>query len=514
LVETKLKRALPSILEKAENLPTMPDVAAEILRLTEDEEAVGLDEFAPVLQRDPGLSAKLLRVANSAAYNAGNPISTLEQATSLLGIKTLQTMALSFCLVDSLSQHRVAGAFDLQDYWRRSLLGAVAARGLARLTRRSPENEAFLCGLLGEIGRLVLAVCLPRLYDGVLERANGRPSPESEERILGFNHCDVGAALLREWQLPPSVYTSVGYMLRPDELPEPAPQGARDLVEVMHLASLTRDVLAGDERRVALLSLAARARAWGVSHRHLGGYLLGLEQDLAETAELMDMRLPEGPPHAEILRDLREELSDALDGDQKDLLLADRRDTNSPPPLRRPSSPDKIDRLTGLPVREHLSQVLDEEVAKLARRERIRALGLLRMRIDGMPELARKHGADIANDIEKMVGRFLARTCRQSDLPACSGGSEFAVLLAHANVSTLEGMAQRILRQARGLELVRGGQLIQFTLSAGAVCAARCEPGTSGSSLWRVAGLALERASIAGGDRLDVDRELRLRNVG
>ena len=228
---SKINSALPRLLAQAENLPMMPAVAAEILELAERDDDVGLAEFAPVLERDPILAAKLLRLANSAAFNPGTPVVSLEQATSILGMRTLQVMALSFSMVSVLPKNQLAPSFNHSRYWQSSVMTAVAARSLARITQRCPESEAFLCGLFGGMGRLILALCAPDAYDPLLSLAEGRwPTTQEEESALGFNHSDAAAALLSAWQLPDQVFLCVGYLSRPRAMPDAVPQRTRDLV--------------------------------------------------------------------------------------------------------------------------------------------------------------------------------------------------------------------------------------------------------------------------------------------
>lgn len=506
MTKRKLKRALPTILAQAEDLPTMPDVAVEILRMADREDDVGLEEFAPVLQRDPSLAVKLLRLANSSAYNAGEPVTTLEQATKLLGMHTLQTMAMSISLVDDLSKRRVASSFDFRRYWRRSLTAAVAARRLARLSARCPENEAFLCGLLASLGQLVLAISLPKLYETVLQGSPERwPSCEEEEHALGFNHSDVGAALLNQWDLPSSIYTCVGYLYRSQQLPESTPQSVRDLTTVVQMAALTTAVLDGQDRACAWIALAVLAREHDIQPRDLGQFLVELEMDLLDTAEMMGMELGEGAAHGEILSDLRRSVAELSEKHGRYWRAPFRRAQNAGPRLRRPGDSRRVDPPTGLSLRIHLDEVLEEELKRMRAGQRPQALGLLRIELDDAEGMKRSRGPTAIEALVRTFGRYLGRSFRDNDLPVYCGEAAFAVLVSRATPSALEGLAERIRQVFGDLDTEAGA-----TISIGGACAARCDAKAGAAQLWKAAGAALALAKETG-DRCEIQRELRLR---
>ena len=114
------------LLEGVDRLPSIPAVALEIVRLTEDENCT-LDEFAAVLSRDPALSGKVLRMANSSLFNLNSPVSTLQRATMVLGMRTVKLTSLTFSLAASLPSEG-DGPFDLREYWR-----ANGTQGTARI---------------------------------------------------------------------------------------------------------------------------------------------------------------------------------------------------------------------------------------------------------------------------------------------------------------------------------------------------------------------------------------------
>ena len=244
--EVVFPRDLPELVSRAENLPTVPAVALEALRLTQDDEST-LDDLARVLEQDPALAAKLLKLANSSLFHLGQDVTSLQRAVMVLGMKTVKLMSLSFSLVSELpSGSTPAGSsetFDLAGYWRRSLIAAVAGRSFARLVRSRLGDEAFLCGILSHLGQLVLARSLPTSYAEVLEASTGWPTLRTEQRILGFHHGDVSGALLSEWGLPHSLTVPVSFAFRLHELPSDTAGDTRELALLVGIAGLAVAIL-------------------------------------------------------------------------------------------------------------------------------------------------------------------------------------------------------------------------------------------------------------------------------
>ena len=166
---------LPTSIAKAENLPSPPAVAVEILRVTNDEDA-SIEDLAEIISRDPVLSAKLLKLANSAVFRRGAEVASLEMAAMRLGMKTVKLMALSFSLSNDLPRTGKGSGFDYTGHWKRSLTMAVAGRSWARVVGNPNGSEAFLCGLLGRLGQLVMAECLPGPYGEIIRHWQGDPA--------------------------------------------------------------------------------------------------------------------------------------------------------------------------------------------------------------------------------------------------------------------------------------------------------------------------------------------------
>ena len=182
---------VPPQLLTPESLPSLPAVALEVMRIAEDKSAT-LEEIADAVSRDPGLTAKLLKLSNSALFSMGSDVHTIQQASMILGMKSVMMLALSFSLVEAMEEDEGSG-FDFGDFWTRSLTVAVAGRRLA-VESGNPElaDEAFLCGMLSHIGGSILAQGLSEDYAELVAKAPGNwPTTAEEEAHFGFSESDV-----------------------------------------------------------------------------------------------------------------------------------------------------------------------------------------------------------------------------------------------------------------------------------------------------------------------------------
>jgi two-component system, cell cycle response regulator len=190
-------------LKQSGALPTPSGVGLVILRRTQDEDCA-LGELVECIQVDPALSGRLLKLANSAAWQGAERATTIHQAATRLGTRAVRGLALSFTLVSS---NRTGNCrhFDYDRYWSYSLACATAAQVLAGERGLVDPAEAFTCALLSRIGMLALATVHPDGYSTLLEAHRGRDSAElleAETREFDIQHWEVTAAMMSDWGMP------------------------------------------------------------------------------------------------------------------------------------------------------------------------------------------------------------------------------------------------------------------------------------------------------------------------
>jgi len=189
-------------LKISDQLPSPRGVALAILELSRREN-VTLGEIARVVQTDPALSSRLIKLANAGSQIA-RPVVSLQEAVVRLGIASVRQLALGFSLLDQYRSGRCT-AFDYQAYWSHSLLMGLAMQGLADRIRVAAPDEMFICGLLAQIGRLALATAYPAEYDAVLKAWQAdasQPLAARERTVLATDHNELGMVMLSDWGIP------------------------------------------------------------------------------------------------------------------------------------------------------------------------------------------------------------------------------------------------------------------------------------------------------------------------
>lgn len=204
----KDKKTVSRLIKKLGDLPSAPVILTRALRLTSDLQS-NIADLVRSLSADQSLSAKVIRMSNSPLYARFRRVASLDEAITVLGfgqLKSVVITATTFRVFDKSEHAAVAG-----DLWQHSLSSAIGARLIARRFGQVDKEEAYLAGLLHDIGKLVLLKMVPNLYARIIEevKSSGKGFHEIENRELGFDHADVGEALLIAWEFPTSIQRAV-----------------------------------------------------------------------------------------------------------------------------------------------------------------------------------------------------------------------------------------------------------------------------------------------------------------
>jgi two-component system cell cycle response regulator len=259
----------PGILEnftKMDNLPTLPGIALEILEAVRSEET-SLNKIGDILSKDPPLTVKILGLINSAFYSLPTKVTSISHAVKLLGIDTVKKVALSFSLVRSFSKEK-SGLFNYGEFWRNSLLTAVSSRLIAEKVLPAWGEDAFTLGLLQDIGILAFNEAMPKPYSLVLQEREKSfcPYQEAEDRIIGFNHMDLGSFLAQKWGLPDKFYGPIQAHHCPEKALPSAPESV-EITRVLFLASLIVDFFNVPEKKIPLGMLEFHLQNFGSGTR-------------------------------------------------------------------------------------------------------------------------------------------------------------------------------------------------------------------------------------------------------
>lgn len=235
------------------HLIPLPRAYLRIRELIHDPGASRVDVVG-VISNDPAMTARLLRIANSAFFGLSGKIETISKAVAVMGLNRVHDLALATAAVPVLNELK-SDLIDMHDFWRRSIYAAVVARRLAERTGLPSPDRLFVAGLLHYTGHLILCHHLPAEMKAAKERAcdEGRPLFEIEDKIFGFDYADVGHELMTVWQLPISLRMIVGAHTRPTSAEEYVIETAMLHIAcgISHAASASRDETAPDFAPVA-----------------------------------------------------------------------------------------------------------------------------------------------------------------------------------------------------------------------------------------------------------------------
>lgn len=221
--------SLRSLFAEPKALPTVPRVVQQLIESFERED-VSVDDLAAQLSSDPVLSAKTLRLANSAYFHVSRQVSTVDDALRMLGFVMVRNLVLGAGMAGAFREVR---GFDLPLFWRYSARTAASARWIAQQVGQNGEL-AFTVGLTHALGHLVLRSMLPKAVAPLDAKAHPLSADRAaiEQEALGYHHADVGAELARLWKFPAPIADAIG--LIPDA---PACSHEAGVAATVHLAA-------------------------------------------------------------------------------------------------------------------------------------------------------------------------------------------------------------------------------------------------------------------------------------
>ena len=220
-----------AIVEGVRELPSLPAVVMDLI-VAMGNDGVSADQLATRIARDPSLSAKMLRLANSPFYGMPGRVSTVSDATKVMGLRMLRSVALAASVIDSFPA-AACRILDFQAYWRHCVGTALCAQSLAQAARVD-ASIAFTLGLLHDIGRLLLASRFSQEYADVLrcQQEYGIVAHEAENEVLGTNHAVIGGCIAEHWRFAPEFCKAiVEHHAPPDD-----PSGTAGLLDLTHVA--------------------------------------------------------------------------------------------------------------------------------------------------------------------------------------------------------------------------------------------------------------------------------------
>ncbi|MCD8351000.1 MAG: HDOD domain-containing protein [Planctomycetaceae bacterium] len=225
---------LQDILDNLSDMPSLPNVVARLTRLIADPNTTASD-INNALSADPGLVTKILKLVNSSYYGFSRRITTITNAVVILGFNQVRNLALSAFLFDAFAR-KGKSSFDVNGFWRHSIGVAFLAAQMARHINPKLEEDAFICGLLHDLGKFIMAQKAPDHVIMVAETVKERDILfyQAEKLCLGYDHAILGSFVLELWNLPQTLVDVV----RCHHDPMKAPEASRTLCCVTRSADV------------------------------------------------------------------------------------------------------------------------------------------------------------------------------------------------------------------------------------------------------------------------------------
>ena len=408
-------------------LPSLPTIALKVLDLAQQPD-VDFRHIAEAIQHDPALSTKILKTVNSAFYGQAREVATVSRALQVLGLNSVKTLALGFSLVGKLDTSQ-GKSFDHVTYWRRSLYTATAARILSRRAGIVQQEEAFIGGLLQDMGMVALSQALGAEYDTVLQKAAGDHAQlrEHELQLLGVDHAEVGAALAETWKLPPVLVAPIRHHEEPDGVdPE-----LLTLVRSVSLGNRVADIfLSADGEGAALETYYAQAKTWfDIPRDEAEPVLKEIHTETENLGNLFELPTGNLGNPDEILARANEALMQlTLQSQQENTQLINK---------------VRTDALTGVGNRRALDQYVREQF------ERATPDGpasVLFSDLDHFKRFNDTHGHALGDRVLVVFAETLRRTVGDQGTVFRYGGEEFTIVCPNTDRATAARIAEQVCR--------------------------------------------------------------------
>ncbi len=193
------------VVESIDQLPSLPAIVTKLIQVVNSPES-SADDAAKLIEKDPGLTSKMIRLANSAFYGIPRSISSVSSAVVILGFNTIRSLVLSASVMKMFAGSQQP-ALDKEKFWRHSISTAMAAKIIVRHfinVRMMDPESAFCAGILHDIGKLIFNEYMSKEYVEVTAFAEKNNSSlfDAETKVLGINHAAIGKVISDKWALP------------------------------------------------------------------------------------------------------------------------------------------------------------------------------------------------------------------------------------------------------------------------------------------------------------------------
>lgn len=491
-----------STLLDAREVPTPPTAALRVLEIKNDPDA-GMSDLVEVVKQDPGLAVKIMTTANSPSYRRGDEVTTVDRAVSLIGFRSVTTIALAFSVASTMPSTGVVAGIPMTTFWTRSIVTAATARLVSQEISGDLAEESFFVGLVAGLGRVVMGLVVPEEYEPLATEHDGWPTFNAETAVFDFSSATTTAALLRQWQMP-ELFAEAADQIETVESSGAGSSPAEDIARSVRLAMAITEFYVDQGDGKVLRELTAHAREYGIEPGRIDELLDVVFEHIEELAKQFGVDA-DVERYAEIVNTARGELVEL--SLQTDAAL--NQETERRAELERTNveleQQARQDPLTGLHNRRAFNEQLMQQLRLRMRNANAvpKEIGIILLDIDHFKSVNDTYGHDAGDAVLVKLAEILEMTTRTEETVARYGGEEFILLAPSTTPEELMLAGERIRKTIELIDIeIPSGKHLNITASFGAATLARPETDDDAAQLVKAADEALYDAKTGGRNRV------------
>lgn len=437
-------------------LPSLPAIAMEVISLCRQDN-INMKQIARTISNDPALTTKILRTVNSSYYGLAQPVSSISHGLVILGLNSVRTLALGFSLMTNL-KGAAGEEFDLNVVWRRSLFAAVGARTIAKRVGVMQLEEAFLGGLLQDMGIIAMVQGIGPKYIELLKGTG--PSFENlwqlERKEFDLDHMHVGRSLAEHWKLPPILITPIRF----HEIPTGCPSDLRPMVQAVRAGAKAADVFLNEQSGASTEEYFELLRENFQTDQQTAMELLqSIGEGTAEMAKLFEINARPARDSGTILAEANEALLELSLKTQQNATVLEQRNKELQQKAER-------DALTGAANRGCFDEFICRNFEQSTRQ--MQPLSMILLDGDKFKSVNDTHGHLAGDQVLIALARTIRSTAPEQALVARYGGEEFAIVIPNMDRKDAARLAEsiRIAIQGTAIEAAPG-LILHITASMG-----------------------------------------------
>jgi two-component system cell cycle response regulator len=475
-----MRQEILNTIDKTDGIPTPPVVALNLMQMALDED-VSLKKLAEKIATDVALCAKILRVVNSAYYGLPQKINNIQQAIVILGGEAVRNLVLAVSVFNSFSDK------ENQQLYNRliesSLCSAVAARSVAKIIAPRMSDDAFVAGLMENIGMLLMLYTIPEDYTSVFREAEeqGVDLLTVEDEILHINHIEVGSIVAERWSLPDTIKYPIHYHHNADWPMKELSEEDVLLCKITYLSGLISDVFFGWNKSAKIAEFKTSINDYFKIDADLSEKILySIEAEIENAAGGFQIELESEYNFHDILNAANVELGrlnmkyEELYRETK-LLVAELKQKNEELDRLSREVMEKNIQLQDLADKDGLTKAYNHRYFKdylehqlyQYKRNKV-SLSLIMIDIDFFKKINDTYGHQAGDQVLQQLSAILRQKTRQSDLVARYGGEEFAIVLNSTDVQGAAQFGEKIREFIEDYNFkLEGNEILHVTVSIG-----------------------------------------------